>query len=162
MSFFTEQMEMLTNELLTSRQERADFVSNAQQQTHKFLADAQTFVQVLGQEHESMAAQLRNELATGRHERSGQVKAQRQQNREHLQSLRKGLKDMLSQTRRQRQQHLAETRTEFRAAQQELASDLRQAAQTWHQMFQTRAAATKGSQPPKTKKAKSKEAGHAP
>lgn len=136
MALFTEQMEMLTNELLTSRQERASFVSDVQEGAHKLLADAQTFMHTVSQEHGAMAKELRTELATNSKERLQVVKTLRQQNREHFQSMRKGMRELLTQTRRQRQQHVAELRTECRTAQKDLASDLRQAARVWQRMFQ--------------------------
>ena len=139
MPFFTEQMEMLTNELQTSTRERASFVSHVQDLTHKHLAEAQTFLHTLAQEHGAMAEQLRNTLATDRHEKSAAVEALRQQHRDEHQGMRKGLQEMLRRTRQQRQRHLAEKRKEFAAARTELARDLCQAAQVWRQMAHARA-----------------------
>lgn len=136
MAFFTEQMEVLANELLTSRHDRAAFVSSVQERSHKLLADAQTFMHILGQEHGAMAERLRSDLAANGQERVRLTKAQRQQNREQHQSMRAGLQEMLAHTRSQRQQHIAELRTECRRAQKDLISDLRQAAQVWQRMFQ--------------------------
>lgn len=135
MAVFTEQMEMLTNELLTSRKDRDAFVTDVQQRSHKIVADAQTFVHVLGQEHGVMAERLRKDLATNSQERLSAVKAQRQQNREHHQAMRKSMQEAQAQTRRQRQQHVAELRAECQTVQKDLASDLRQAAQVWQRMF---------------------------
>lgn len=143
MALFTDQMESLTNELLTARKERGAFVVDVQQRANKVLADARTFVTVLGQEHGVMAERLRKDLATNGQERLGAVKAQRQQNREQLQSMRKGLQEVLAQTRRQRQECVAALRTECRTAQKDLASDLRQAGQVWKRTFE--ACTTNGS-----------------
>lgn len=143
MASFTEEMETLTGELLTSRQDRAAFVTDMQERSKKIVADAQTFVRVLGQEHKVMAEDLRKELVTNLKERSSTVKAQRQQNREHHQTMSKGLQETLTQTHRERQKCVAELRTEFQTVQKAVASDLQQAAQVWQKMFHT-AATTNG------------------
>ncbi len=139
MAFFSEHMEMLANELLTSRQERTAFVGEVQQRSHKVLADAQTFVRVLGQEHEAMSERLRSDLVANGRERLRTVKTLREQNRQQQKNTRKDLKSMLAQTRRDRLQRVAVLRTECRAAQKDLAKDLKQAAQVWRRMFQASA-----------------------
>lgn len=136
MAFFTEQMESLTNELLTSRQERDAYVTDVQEQAHKVLADARTFMHVLIQEHGCMTEQLRTELAADVKERQGEVKAQREQNRKNSQSMRKALLEMLAQTRRQCKEHVAELRVECHTTQKDLSADLRQAAKVWQRTFQ--------------------------
>lgn len=136
MAFFTEQMEMLTNQLNTSRQERDAFVGDLRQQSSALMADARTFIQGLGQERAAMAAGLRTDLAAAVGVRAHEVKAQRQQNREQRQTMRDGLQETLAQTRRQRREHFAELRIECRTALKELACDLRQAGQAWQRAFQ--------------------------
>lgn len=147
MPFFTDQMAMLTNELQIATRERAAFVGHVQDLTHKHLAEAQTFLHGLAEEHEARAAGLRESLATNRHEQSAALHALRQRNREELRGMREGLQALLARTRQERQDNLARKRNEFHAAQQELARDLRQAAQVWRQLEQTRATAPQGGRP---------------
>lgn len=144
MAFFTEQMETLTHELLKSRPERKAFVGDVKQRSHKLLADAQTFMRVLGQDHVAMAEHLRSELTANLQERLRTVQAERQQNREHFQTMRKEMQATLAQTRLQRKQHVATLLTECRTAQKDLAGDLKQAAKVWAQMFQVGAATNGG------------------
>ena len=139
MPFFTEAMEMLTNELRASNRERASFVGHVQEATHKHLADAQSFLHTVAEEHGAMAENLRDTLATNRHQQAAEVQDLRRKFREDLLAMRKGLQEDLARTRQHRQQNLAEKRSEFQAAQKDLASDLRQASKVWSQLSQTRA-----------------------
>ncbi len=138
MPFFTEQMEMLTNELRTSTRERAAFVTQVQDVTHKHLAEAQTFLRTLAQEHGAMAEHLRHVLTKDREEQCAAAKKLRKKYRDELKGMRKELQQLLKLTRDQRQQQLTETRAEFRTAREAVVSDLRQAAQVWRQRSQTR------------------------
>lgn len=128
MAFFTEQMEMLTNELLTSRRARVAFVHDVELQSHTIVAEAQAFMQNLTKEQKANAVRLRAELLTHDKERQSASKTQRQQNREHIKTARKGLLDMLAQNRSQRTQTVAKMR-------KDLASDFKQAGQVWQRML---------------------------
>jgi len=132
-------MEMLTNELRTSTRERANFVGQVQDETHKLLADVQPFLRALAQEHKAMAEHLRDVLATNRQENCASVNTLRQKFRDEMQGMRESLQELLKLTREQRQQELAETRIEFRATRETVANDLRNAAQVWRQRSHTRA-----------------------
>jgi hypothetical protein len=136
--FFTEQMEMLANELITSKQERAAFVSDVRQESHKIIADAQTFMRAVGTEHKAMASRLHKEMTTYEQQRVRTAKARQQRNREQIKNARKELLDMLAQNCRQRHQHIAQFR-------KDLSSDLRQAAKIWQRVAQVSATPNAGS-----------------
>ncbi len=139
MTFFTEQMKALADDIRNTGQKRANFLTGVHERTEGLLSEARSFVQHLEQEHRTRTEELRNALGADRRQRFEQLETLRRANRQQRQALRRGIEELLDQARNNRRQQVHSLLRNCQETQQRLVHDLRQAGRIWRELTQTRA-----------------------
>lgn len=133
MAVFTEHMQILTDQLRSSRQERGAKVTVIRNETAKFITDAQSLLKKMSSDIRTSAEQLKTKLEADRRRESEQLQAQRAANRQCRSESRKQVQEMLGRERSERQDKIHQMITGFQEIQQKLSSDLQEAGRVWRQ-----------------------------
>ncbi len=153
MASFTDQMKALTDEISNTKNTMFSAVASIKGQTEQILGNAQSFMNRLSDEHRTMAAESKSDLAADRRSRSKQVRTFRASTRRQQGEARHELQEKLRRNTAERLRSMNHLRSGFQEAQQALANDLREAGRVWRQLVsgqpagQGTAAATAKSQP---------------
>jgi gas vesicle protein len=139
MAEFADRMKSFTDHLRSSIQNRGEALSQVHEATEHLRDDARTFLSNVADEHRTRAEELHATLASHRKECNQKVSEMRQGHQDSLRTMRQDLQHMLSESRKARQDAVHELTETFQHTRHELADDLREASNAWHE-FASRAA----------------------
>jgi len=129
---FTEQMKTLVDEVTSTRDDRSAAVARFKKETEQMLNGARACVKQTASEHLEMAKQLQADLANHCKDRLNQVQALREHARGELRETRVRLRQMLEQTKADRQRHVTNLMQTFQETRRLLAVDIQEASHLWH------------------------------
>jgi len=133
MAEFADRMKSFTDHLRDSIQMRGEAISQVQATTKHLLDDARTFLGEITDDHRARAVDLRATLASHRTECRQNVAEMRHTHQDSLKKMRGDLHELLSETRKTRQDAVHQMSQEFQETRQDLASDLREASNAWRE-----------------------------
>jgi F0F1-type ATP synthase membrane subunit b/b' len=133
MGSFAGQMKDLTEHLKSSTATRQDALAGVHLATAGLLKEARGFLDRVTEQHHEMAGDLQVTLASHRDTRRESAEALRQKHRESLEQMREHLRSTLGAHQRELKDGVQVLMSEFATSRHELADDLKEASQTWHQ-----------------------------
>jgi len=160
MAEFADRMKSFTDQLRDSIQVRGEALSQVHTVTGELLEGARTFLGNVADEHRARAEELHATLATHRKDCQQKVAEMRESHQESLQKMRGDLHHLLSETRKTREDAVHQMSQTFQLARQELAQDLREASNAWHEFAADRATRPAATARKHATKATSRGAGH--
>jgi len=131
MAEFADRMTSFTKHLRSSIQMRNEARKQVHDATVELSNRTQAFMAHVADEHRTRAEELRESLAAHREECRQKAEELRTKNQESLEKMRGDLNDMLTETRKTRQDTVNELFHSFQHARNELALDLREASFAW-------------------------------
>ncbi len=133
MPVFANRMRDFTDQLKASIEHRSEALDVVHEATRHLLGDAQKFMGEVAREHESRADQLQEMLCAFRGDLADRVETMRQQHRTSRHEMRTDLRNRLDAVQAARHQDVQQMRQKFHEARQEVAEDIRAAANLWRE-----------------------------
>jgi DNA-binding ferritin-like protein len=138
MAEFADRMKSFTDQLRGSIQMRGEALAEVHAATEGLLDGARTFLGHVADEHRKRADELHATLTSHRTECCQKVAEMRHSHQDSLRKMRGDLHQMLSETRKAREDAVHQMSQTFRDARLDLAKDLRGASDAWREFAASR------------------------
>ena len=130
----TEQMKTLVDKVVSTRDDRSAAAVEFKKEIEHVLNDARACIKETANAHLKMANQLQSDLANNCKDRLKQVQALREHARCQLQETRVRLRQMLEQTKANRNRHVTDLMLSFQQTRRLLAADIQEASHLWQNL----------------------------